>query len=649
MALGTLISSPIRPLSTSMTIPVAYADEIKGGFHSVDDVSDRDLIYSNRREFGMLVYVRNTTEFYQLQQVSSSNEGDNLNWVLVNVGGSSSSTWINPAITRTSIDPSLLTPSNGDRYLIVSGTGLWFGYDDYVVEWNGSWQYTAPVEALTLRINDEYDCVYSYIGGVWVKQSYVTDPFMVKYDIPLTDSIVVGTGSEYLIYGDLNVDGTLDTWGKVVVVNGSITGTVSLLGSGTVSQIYLLDEIYGGTGVSIVGSGSTARILSTNLIGGTGVTISLSGSSWFIGNIPDLTAGLKYYIGPTETVIVPDYEEYFLYGDLEVDGTLDIGTYGKVVIINGDFIAASGSVVNNSGNVELYDFVTFPEISGPVNYLPKYGVLGITTSSVYDINGTFSQTNVNNGFQLINSDIVNVGFATNSIAGSYWNDGFGVYRVSGIVDSTSNGGTFGACLGTFDSNTNILSQAIVENGSVYISVNKTTLSESRVIVTQSSVEMSYLNLGTSQYNNISIGENKIKNYIDTSATFSIESSVGNLFSISDTGTISIGTVSNDNALTKLLAWDDSTGDVKYVDSGASSGKHKTSYVLGASFSGTPLIYSVTFSTPYLSTDYSITVTGEIPRSWSVQNKTINGFDINTNSTRSFTESVYWYCMDYGEN
>ena len=60
---GTLISSPIRPLSPGMTIATALSNEILGGLHSVQTLSDRDLITTDRRQFGMLVYIINDDDF----------------------------------------------------------------------------------------------------------------------------------------------------------------------------------------------------------------------------------------------------------------------------------------------------------------------------------------------------------------------------------------------------------------------------------------------------------------------------------------------------------------------------------------------------------------------------------------------------------
>lgn len=643
MASGTLISSPIRPISASMSFPVAYADEIKGGLHSVSNTSDRDLIPRDRREFGMLVYIQLTNEFYQLLQINSSDEFDNLNWALINFGGDTT-TWINPVITRTSIDPSLLSPSIGDRYLIVSGTGAWFGYDNYVAEWNGSWQFTTPIEALTLRVNDEVDCIYCYVGGVWVKQSFVTDTFVIKYDITPSENIIVATNSEYFLYGDLNVDGQLDVWGKLVVANGTFSGTGSInpMGGGTIQQVELLTEIYGGTGVSISASASGERVISTNLISGGGIDVSLTGSSWIIGTVADLTGGIKYYIGVGETVSVPDYYEYFIYGDLEVAGFLDIGTYGKVVVVNGGFIASTGGSVSNMGNVEVYDLLQDTEIKIDITEL-KYGKAGriLWESELKFVPslGTYARV-VTESDDLVYSTSSAWLTSTASL-------GFDPYLGISTIDPLKK--------------LHVNGSGIIINGSE--SEQESSLGDLNyarlVIDTESSDTQTFTDFrsdlgrvlwveggieGGNRFPSVSIGT-----YSNLGNILNVADYYGNNFlSVSRLGTVSFATVSSDLILDKFLVWDDATGVIKYRDL-SSSGKYKSNIVMGASFSGNPLVVSITFSTPYSTTDYSVTVTGEVPRTWSIENKTVNGFDINSNSSKTFSEGVYWYCIAYGEN
>jgi hypothetical protein len=63
---GTLITSPIRPFSSGDTYATAYADEIKGGYHSVSGITERDAIPSFRRSEGMLCNVISENKVYKL-------------------------------------------------------------------------------------------------------------------------------------------------------------------------------------------------------------------------------------------------------------------------------------------------------------------------------------------------------------------------------------------------------------------------------------------------------------------------------------------------------------------------------------------------------------------------------------------------------
>ena len=77
---------------------------------------------------------------------------------------------------------------------------------------------------------------------------------------------------------------------------------------------------------------------------------------------------------------------------------------------------------------------------------------------------------------------------------------------------------------------------------------------------------------------------------------------------------------------------------------------KSGVVNGASFSGVDVLKSdIVFNSPYLNTDYSISIIGELPRTWSIENKLSTGFTINSNSSTSFTQNVYWQSIIWGEN
>ena len=52
---GTNVAAPIRPFDTNDSFPTAFANEVKGGHHTVDDEAARFAIPVQRREKGMLV------------------------------------------------------------------------------------------------------------------------------------------------------------------------------------------------------------------------------------------------------------------------------------------------------------------------------------------------------------------------------------------------------------------------------------------------------------------------------------------------------------------------------------------------------------------------------------------------------------------
>jgi hypothetical protein len=62
---------------------------------------------------------------------------------------------------------------------------------------------------------------------------------------------------------------------------------------------------------------------------------------------------------------------------------------------------------------------------------------------------------------------------------------------------------------------------------------------------------------------------------------------------------------------------------------------------GTLFSGNPKTFLVNFIIPYSNTLYSITVTGEDARSWTVANKTATGFMVSSNSNIPLVGQVYW--------
>jgi hypothetical protein len=62
---GTLVAAPIRPNASEDTYPVAYQSEIKGGWHSVQDLTALAAIPALRLEQGMIAWVIDEDAPYQ--------------------------------------------------------------------------------------------------------------------------------------------------------------------------------------------------------------------------------------------------------------------------------------------------------------------------------------------------------------------------------------------------------------------------------------------------------------------------------------------------------------------------------------------------------------------------------------------------------
>ena len=68
---------------------------------------------------------------------------------------------------------------------------------------------------------------------------------------------------------------------------------------------------------------------------------------------------------------------------------------------------------------------------------------------------------------------------------------------------------------------------------------------------------------------------------------------------------------------------------------------KGGWLTYTSFVGTPKKAPVTFEIEYPDTNYSIVVTGQDVRQWSVESQTPRGFVINSNADRPILNSVFW--------
>lgn len=69
----------------------------------------------------------------------------------------------------------------------------------------------------------------------------------------------------------------------------------------------------------------------------------------------------------------------------------------------------------------------------------------------------------------------------------------------------------------------------------------------------------------------------------------------------------------------------------------------------SSFGGTPRTASISFNTSFSSNAYSVVVTAEDARAWTIESKTTTGFVINSNSSVGLVNSVYWIATGFSNS
>lgn len=75
---------------------------------------------------------------------------------------------------------------------------------------------------------------------------------------------------------------------------------------------------------------------------------------------------------------------------------------------------------------------------------------------------------------------------------------------------------------------------------------------------------------------------------------------------------------------------------------------KTNTVLSSSFTGNPKKATITFTSSFADTNYSVLVTGQDLRSWTIESKAAGSFIINSNSNVNLSSTTYWFAIEYGE-
>lgn len=135
-------------------------------------------------------------------------------------------------------------------------------------------------------------------------------------------------------------------------------------------------------------------------------------------------------------------------------------------------------------------------------------------------------------------------------------------------------------------------------------------------------------------------------------TLTFTDSEGQVFPITITGgTISSIIVTGDTIVNNLSADTLYLSGTNINDIFVSKGslpQFKSGKVDKNLFSGQPYTYNVLFTNILPNTDYSITVSGKDLRIWSIENESISGFTINTNSNIPLSDNTFWQLITIGE-
>ena len=345
---GTLITASIRPNDSLDPIASAFSSEIKGGVHSKDDISDRDNIIEERRDWGMLCYVKSEDKTYQLifDEVDEVITNNN-NWVEFSSGESSeSSQWLDSV--KSIITSPVSTPQTGSRYLGGLGdgdslSGIWDSKSPGIVfEWNSSeWLETEPNNGDSIRINDQKNAVYRYDGvypdGVWIKENLnqVIEVNTTSQDGISYQSTTETEYSEYVKNTILLTSFDID--------NTSVQSTININGLGDIIIKKASDD-------------GLVNIVPNDIKSGVIYSLLYNGQFFqLIQHYSNDSLKVQNKIAADDYIIVPENHQYLIYGDLEIEGTLL--NYGEVLISNGSLVIINDGVFDNQGEYKLISLI----------------------------------------------------------------------------------------------------------------------------------------------------------------------------------------------------------------------------------------------------------------------------------------------------
>ena len=378
---GTLISAAIRPVDSDDPISSAYAKEIKGGLHTTDNVSDRNAIIFERREWGMMCYSVADNKTYQLTyNYTSTSIMDNNNWVeFSGSGGGSGSEWVDSVLTIQNSPP--VSPSNGDRYMVGSSpSGGWIALQSgLIVQWNSvlsQWVSTTPTDGMSLVVDNEDGAIYRYetYGGL--------------YPFPLGDwkkerigqirdvSFSSVNGASYSATSNPTFNSYVNDMIFLSTFNTTNTGGTVSLNINGMGQVQLKKPTSNGL-TNFNPLDIEVGLVYNVIYDGTYFQLNRSFVNEDLFNV-------KYNVEPGDYIVVPQNYQYWVYADLQISGNLV--NYGQVIIANGS-MNITGGTFTNYGSLSLINLSTSGLTSSfnstdTIDFTTQNTIYGLSVSAI---------------------------------------------------------------------------------------------------------------------------------------------------------------------------------------------------------------------------------------------------------------------------
>ena len=378
---GTLISAAIRPVDSDDPIASAYAKEIKGGLHTTDNVSDRNAIIFERREWGMMCYSVADDKTYQLTyNYTSTSIMDNNNWVeFSGSGGGSGSEWVDSLLSIQNSPP--ISPSNGDRYMVGSSpSGGWIALQSgLIVQWNSvlsQWISTTPTDGMSLVVDNEDGAIYRYetYGGL--------NPFPLgdwkKERIGQIRDISFSSvnGASYSATSNPTFNSYVNDMIFLSTFNTTNTGSTVSLNINGMGQVQLKKPTSNGL-TNFNPLDIEVGLVYNVIYDGTYFQLNRSFVNEDLFNV-------KYNVEPNDYIVVPQNYQYWVYADLQISGNLV--NYGQVIIANGS-MNITGGTFTNYGSLSLINLSTSGLTSSfnstdTIDFTTQNTIYGLSVSAI---------------------------------------------------------------------------------------------------------------------------------------------------------------------------------------------------------------------------------------------------------------------------